>query len=272
MSMPLYRKVLTYFLLTVMGVVVFAPTILAFWLSFMSNEDIFSGNFFSPKLTFDNYILAFERFPLWSYLINSFIVSLVIMMGQLIVASLAAYAFVFLKFKGRNALFFLFLATMMIPFEASIIPNFQTIRDAGLLNTYSGLALPFLATAFGTFLLRQNFKQIPYELKEASEIVGMGDFRFYLTVVLPTAKTSLVTLGVYGFLSAWNMYLWPLLATTDDTVRTVQIGLKQLQSQEQMNEWGVMMAGAVIVAIPTLLLLFLGQKQLQKGLTEGAIK
>lgn len=100
----------------------------------------------------------------------------------------------------------------------------------------------------------------------------MGDFKFFLTVVLPVSRTSLVTLGIYGFLTAWNMYLWPLLATTNDTVRTVQIGLKQLQTQEQLNEWGVIMAGAVIVIIPTLILLFLGQKKLQKGLTEGAVK
>lgn len=126
--------------------------------------------------------------------------------------------------------------------------------------------------AFGTFLLRQSFKQIPKELKEASEIAGIGDFKFYLTVVLPMARTSLVTLGVYGFLTSWNMYLWPLLATTDETTRTVQIGLRQLQSQEQLNEWGVIMAGAIIVVLPTLILLFLGQNKLQKGLAEGALK
>ncbi len=126
--------------------------------------------------------------------------------------------------------------------------------------------------AFGTFLLRQTFKQIPIELKEASQIAGMGDFKFYLTVVLPVARTSLVTLGIYGFLTSWNMYLWPLLATTNDSVRTVQIGLKQLQSQETLNQWGVVMAGAVIVILPTLILLFLGQKKLQRGLAEGALK
>ena len=161
---------------------------------------------------------------------------------------------------------------MMVPFEASIIPNFQTIRNLNWLDHFNGLTIPFFATAFGTFLLRQNFKQIPKELKEASEIAGVGDFKFYLTVVLPMAQTSLITLGVYGFVTSWNMYLWPLLATTNDSVRTVQIGLRQLQSQEQLNEWGVIMAGAIIVVLPTLILLFLGQKKLQKGLTEGALK
>lgn len=194
------------------------------------------------------------------------------MLGQLILASLAAYAFVFMEFKGRDLLFFIFIGTMMVPFEASVIPNFHIIRDLNWIDTYPGLTVPFFATAFGTFLLRQNFKQIPKELREASLIEGIGDFKFFLTVVLPMAKSSLITLGAYGFLTSWNMYLWPLLATTNDSVRTVQIGLKQLQTQEQLNDWGMIMAGAVTVIIPTLILLFLGQKRLQKGLTEGAIK
>lgn len=241
-------------------------------MSFMTNQDIMSGKLIPTTITFDNYLAVFERFPLLNYLLNSFIVSIVIMIGQLMLSSLAAYAFVFMEFKGRNFLFFVFISTMMVPFEASVIPNFQTIRDLNLIDSYAGLTLPYFAMAFGTFLLRQNFKQIPKELKEASEIAGMGHFKFYLSVVLPMAKTSLITLGVYGFLTSWNMYLWPLLATTNDSVRTVQIGLKQLQTQEQLNEWGVIMAGGIIVVIPTLILLFLGQKRLQQGLAEGAIK
>lgn len=271
MTIPTGRKVIFYILLIISGFLVFAPTLMAFAMSFMSNKDIMTGSL-PTSLSFDNYFRAFGQFPLLKYLLNSLIISLVIMLGQLILSSLAAYAFVFLEFKGRDLLFFVFIATMMVPFEASIIPNFHIIRDLGWIDTYPGLTVPFFAMAFGTFLLRQNFKQIPKELREASQIAGMGDFKFYLTVVLPVARTSLLTLGVYGFLTSWNMYLWPLLTTTNDNVRTVQIGLKQLQTQEQLNDWGVIMAGAVIVVIPTLILLFLGQSKLQKGLTEGALK
>ncbi|RLL45090.1 carbohydrate ABC transporter permease [Oceanobacillus piezotolerans] len=271
MTMGTGKKLIFYILLTISAIILFAPTLMALVMSFMSNQDILTGSL-PTSLTLDNYKNAFERFPLFQYLFNSFVVSILIMIGQLVLCSLAAYAFVFLEFKGRDLLFYVFIATMMIPFEASIIPNFHIIRDLNWIDTYQGLTIPFFAMAFGTFLLRQNFKMIPKELKEASQIAGMGDFRFYLTVVLPVAKTSLVTLGVYGFLTSWNMYLWPLLATTNDSVRTVQIGLKQLQTQEQLNDWGVIMAGAVIVIIPTLILLFLGQKKLQRGLTEGALK
>ncbi|MBY6270921.1 MAG: glycerol-3-phosphate ABC transporter permease [Bacillaceae bacterium] len=272
MRIPLGRKILFYFLLALFAAVIFAPAVIAFLMSFMTNQEIFAGKLFPHSFSWENYARLFERFPIIHYLTNSLVVSLLIMAGQLILSSLAAYAFAFLSFKGRDAIFFLFIATMMIPFETSIIPNFQTIRNLGLLDTYAGMTLPFFATAFGTFLLRQNFKQIPRELKEASEIAGMGDFKFFLTVALPMARTSLVTLGLYAFLTSWNMYLWPLLATTNERVRTVQIGLRQLQSQEQVNEWGMIMAGAVIVVVPTLILLFLGQKRLQRGLTEGAFK
>ncbi|MEH7238131.1 carbohydrate ABC transporter permease [Bacillus sp. JJ1562] len=271
MKVPLGRKVIFYLLLIVSAILIAGPAVMAIVMSFMTNQDILTASL-PTTLTVDNYVAAFERFPLIQYLINSFVVSIVIMLGQLALSSLAAYAFVFLEFRGRDVLFYLFIATMMVPFEASIIPNFHIIRDLGWLDSYAGLTIPFFATTFGTFLLRQNFKQIPKELREASQIAGIGDFKFYLTVVLPVTKTSLVTLGIYGFLTSWNMYLWPLLATTNDTVRTVQIGLKQLQTQEQLNDWGVIMAGAVIVIIPTLILLFLGQKKLQTGLTEGAVK
>ncbi|MBS4192404.1 carbohydrate ABC transporter permease [Bacillus sp. FJAT-49705] len=265
------KKAIFYVLLIISAFLIAGPALMAIVMSFMTNQDILTGSL-PTTISLDNYFAAFTRFPLLQYFLNSFIVSIVIMLGQLILSALAAYAFVFLEFKGRDFLFYLFIATMMVPFEASVIPNFHIIRDLGWIDRYSGLTVPFFATAFGTFLLRQNFKQIPKELREASQIEGIGDFKFFLKVILPVSRTSLVTYGIYSFLTSWNMYLWPLLVTTNDTVRTVQIGLKQLQTQEQLNDWGVIMAGAVIIILPTLILLFLGQKKLQKGLTEGALK
>lgn len=238
----------------------------------MTGGEILSGKLLPSTFSLDNYVKVFDRLPLFNYLINSFVVSIGVMIGQLVVCSLAAYAFVFISFKGRDFIFFLFISTMMIPWEATMIPNFFTIQKLDWINTYQGMTLPFFALAFGTFLLRQHFKTIPKELHEASQIAGLSKFGFFFRVVLPVSKTSLVTLGAYGFLTTWNMYLWPLLVTTNNSVRTVQIGLKQLQSQEVSTEWGVVMAGVIVVIIPTLLLLFLGQKQLQKGLTQGALK
>lgn len=266
------RKVSVYLLLILSAFLLFFPVIYAFMISFMSGGEILQGKLLPSSVSFENYIKVFERLPLMKYLINSFVVSAGVMLGQLVVCSMAAYAFVFIPFKGRDLIFFLFISTMMIPWEATMIPNFFTIQKLDWTNTYQGLTVPFFALAFGTFLLRQHFKTIPKELHEASQVAGLSRFAFFWRVILPVSKTSLVTLGAYGFLTTWNMYLWPLLVTNNDSVRTVQIGLKQLQSQEVATEWGVVMAGVIIVIIPTLLLLFLGQKQLQKGLTQGAIK
>lgn len=263
---------LLYLMLAISAIVVFFPVMYAFAISFMSGGEVLNGKLLPETITFENYSKVFERFPLLQYLFNSMIVSLIVMLGQLIICSMAAYAFVFISFKGRDMIFYLFISTMMIPWEATMIPNFLTVQSLGWINTYQGLTIPFFAMAFGTFLLRQNFKTIPRELHEASQIAGLNRFAFFWRVVLPVSKTSLVTLGVYGFLTTWNMYLWPLLVTNDSSFRTVQIGLKQLQSQEVATEWGVVMAGVFIVIIPTLILLFLGQKQLQKGLIQGAIK
>lgn len=272
MTMSLPKKVGFYILLVVTSLIIFFPVLYAILISFMTGPEIMQGKFFPSTLQFDNYSKVFDRLPLLKYLINSFVVSAGVMVGQLVVCSLAAYAFVFLPFRGSNLVFFLFISTMMIPWEATMIPNFFIIQKLDWLNTYQGLTLPFFALAFGTFLLRQHFKTIPKELHEASKIAGLSSFAFFWRVILPVSKTSLVTLGAYGFLTTWNMYLWPLLITTNDSVRTVQIGLKQLQSQETTTEWGVVMAGVIVVIIPTLLLLFIGQKQLQKGLSQGALK
>lgn len=272
MRMGLLPKIWIYFLLLVTSAFVFFPVLYAFLISFMTGPEIIQGKFLPESISFDNYIRVFSRLPLLNYLFNSFIVSVSVMLGQLLVCSLAAYAFVFLEYKGRDFIFFLFISTMMIPWEATMIPNVFTIRKLDWFNTYQGLTVPFFALAFGTFLLRQHYLTIPKELHEASQIAGLSRFAFFWRVVLPVSKTSLVTLGAYGFLTTWNMYLWPLLITTNQSVRTVQIGLKQLQSQEIATEWGVVMAGVIVVIIPTLILLFLGQKQLQKGLSQGALK
>ena len=266
------QKIVFYTFLFISALMVFAPVIIGVFMSFMTTSDIMTGRIIPTSWSPVNFVRVFERLPLLHFFINSFIATTIITAGQLILSSLAAYAFVFLKFKGRDLLFYIFIATMMVPSEAYIIANFQTIRNWNMLNTYAGLTLPFFATAFGTFLLRQSFKQIPKELKEQGDVLGIGNFKFYLMVVLPMARPSLITLGIHGFLTSWNMYLWPLLVTTTNEVRTVQIGLRQLQAQEALTEWGVVTAGTILVVLPTLLLVFFGQSKLQKGIAKGALK
>jgi sn-glycerol 3-phosphate transport system permease protein len=261
-----------YLVLIILAIFILVPFALGFWTSFLPTADISKGALWSNHLSFDNYVAAVTQTPIIRYLFNSLVISTLTMLAQLIFCSMSAYAFVFLKFKGRDTLFYVVLATMMLPFEAEVIPNFATVRTMNLLNHYSVMVVPFLTSAFGIFMLRQAFLQIPEELKEASDVEGLSHWQFYGRVVLPYAKISLLTLAAYSFLSSWNQYLWPMLTTFSDDFRPVQDGLRQLQSQESFNNWGMIQASAAIVVIPTLIVLFFGQHYFKSGLNEGAVK
>ncbi|HLR64798.1 MAG TPA: carbohydrate ABC transporter permease [Pseudogracilibacillus sp.] len=266
------RKVITYILLILSALVLFFPILYALSASFMQPQEIYAGKFLPEDVSLDAYKTAFERIPLLHYLNVSFWMSFFVMIGQLIVCSLAAYAFVFIPFKGRNVIFFSFLATMLIPWEATIIPNYLTVLNLGWVDTYMGLTFPFFALPFGVFLLRQHFMTIPASIWESAQMDGCSRFRFYLQFALPLSKSSLSALAIYGFLTTWNKYLWPLLVTNDDTVRTVQIGLKMLIANESSSSWNLVMAAVITILIPTLLLLFVGMKYIKEGLTAGAVK
>ncbi len=218
-----------------------------------------------------NYKEAVTSIDMPRYMLNSLIMAVIITVGQLVTSTLAAYAFAYLRFPLRTPLFFLFLSTMMVPWEASIIPNFQTIQRLDWLDTQQGLTVPFLATAFGTFLLRQHFLTIPQELKDASDIDGYGHLRFLLFVAVPLSRAALATLAVFSFLQAWNQYLWPLLITNDPDMRTVQIGIAALRSQE-VQQINVVLAGTIVAFVPMLLLVIVFQRFLVRGLTAGAVK
>jgi sn-glycerol 3-phosphate transport system permease protein len=264
---------LHYALLIIVSLVIAFPILFALSVSLMSPGETASNppHLLPSSLHLGSYADALHTAPLGRYIVNSFIVSALIVAGQLITSALSAYAFAFLRFPGRNLLFVLFLATMMIPWEVTLIPNYLTIKALGWLSSYQGLAAPFLATAFGTFLLRQFFLLIPRDLFEAARIDGCGHWRIFTTIVLPLARPALGTLTVYGFLQSWNMYLWPLLITNTSSMRTVQVGVSMLQFEESLS-WNLVMAGVILVLLPTLLLLIIGQRQLVKGLLAGAVK
>lgn len=266
------RKITTYFLLILSALILFFPLLYAISASFMQPQEIYAGKLFPSSINFDAYKDVFDRVPLLHFLMVSFWVSFIVMVGQLIVSSLSAFAFVFIPFKGRELIFFLFLATMLIPWEATMIPNFLTILNLGWVNTYAGLTFPFFALPFGIFLLRQHFLTIPKELWESAQMDGCSRFRFYLKFALPLSKSTLSALGIYGFLTTWNQYLWPLLVTDNESVRTVQIGLKMLIANESSSSWNMVMAGVVTILLPTLILLFIGLKYIREGLTSGALK
>ncbi|MEC0182721.1 carbohydrate ABC transporter permease [Paenibacillus peoriae] len=259
--------------LLLLALIMIYPIYYALAASLMTAGEIDS---FPPKLVpsglyLDNYKTVFSLVPVAQFLMNSFVVSIAITIGHLLTASFAAYAFVFVRFPGKTVIFILFLATMMIPWEVTMIPNFMMIRSWGWIDTYQGLIIPFLATGFGTFLLRQFFLQLPNEILEAAKIDGYGHIRIFLNIVLPLSRPALATLGVYSFIGAWNSYLWPLLITNEPKMRTVQIGVTMLQS-EDFTSWNLVLAGVVLMILPPLIMLIVGLKQLVGNMTLGSLK
>lgn len=210
--------------------------------------------------------------PLARQLLNSAVVSIAVMLGQLITAVLSAYAFAFLRVPFRNAAFGIFLATMFIPWEAIILPNYLFMADHGLIDTYPALILPFLAAGFGTFLLRQFFLAFPRDLHEAALVDGCGHLRFLWTILVPLSRPALATLAIYVFLQTWNQYFWPLLVTKSSVMQTLQIGIRSLRDIEQATPPNLLFAGVVLALIPTLALIYIGQRHIVRGLTSGALR
>lgn len=269
----LLRRLIIYGVLITVAVIVLFPLYYAVTISLVSDQDVsrYPPPLFPTGLHFENFSQALSLAPIPRYLLNSIIQSTIVTVSHLILASLAAYAFAFIPFKGKQVMFFVFLSTMMIPWEATIIPNYLTIGALHWKDTFQGLTAPFLATAFGTFLLRQFFMSIPKDLQDAATMDGCGHLRFLTTILLPLARPALGTLAVYSFLQTYNQYLWPLLVTNDKNMRTVQIGIALLQDEERFM-WNVVMAGVVMILLPTFLLFIFGNRQLIRGLTAGAVK
>jgi sn-glycerol 3-phosphate transport system permease protein len=205
------------------------------------------------------------------YLRNSVIVSVAISICEVLTSVLAAYAFAFIRFPFRRVIFMLCLATLMVPMEAIIVPNRQTIVELGWFNSFPALIVPFVASGLGVFLFRQAFLQLPKDLRDAATLDGYGHLRFLARVVLPINRPMIGAFSLYAFLGAWNQYLWPLIVTDTNSVRTVQIGLRQLNSLS-VNQINVIFAGTLLASLPIFALLLVFQRQLVRGLTAGAIK
>ncbi|MFE0593026.1 carbohydrate ABC transporter permease [Micromonospora echinospora] len=225
-------------------------------------------------LHWQNFGDVFDAVPLGRFYVNSAVQAGVITLAQVVTSILAAYAFAFLRMPAKAATFALFLATLMVPWESIIIPNYLAISDWGLTRgglTYLGLVLPFLASAFGTFLLRQAFLQFPGELRDAAVIDGCGHWRLLWRVVVPLSKPSIAAVGVYVFLSAWNQYFWPLILIRDPEYQTLQIGISQLNDAEAAQP-GLILAGVALSLLPTLAVVIFGQRYIVRGLTAGALR
>ncbi|MGI6624446.1 MAG: carbohydrate ABC transporter permease [Limnochordia bacterium] len=213
----------------------------------------------------ENFLTAWNRVPFGRFLLNTAFVSVAVVGLQLVTCSLSAYAFARMKFPGRDKLFLLYLGTLMIPGQVVIIPNFILMRYFGWLNTYSAMILPAAFSAFGTFLLRQFFLTIPYELEEAAVIDGCSRFGLYRRIILPLAKPAMASLAIFTFRSQWNAFLWPLIVVNDTAKMLIQVGLSFFRGM-YYTEWELLLAGTLIALIPTLVVFAFGQRYFTQGI------
>ena len=266
-----WRRVGRYTLLVIVAVIVLFPIYTMVVAAFKPSDQFFVNPLVPDGFTLDVIREAWTEGRLGRYLLNSLVVAVIVTLFQVASSVLAAYAFAILKFPLKNVFFVLFIATLLVPLEATLVVNFDTVDGLGWANTYQGLALPFLATAFGVFLMRQVFMGLPTDLRDAARIDGVGHLGFLRHVGLPLVRPTLGALALFAFLGSWNQYLWPNLIVNETDMNTVQSGLRVL-SRSNLDQPNLVMAGTFVAAIPVAIVLLLFQRQLVRGLTAGAVK
>ncbi|NEE00740.1 carbohydrate ABC transporter permease [Phytoactinopolyspora halotolerans] len=220
----------------------------------------------------ENFSGAWNAAPFGDFFINSMIVTAGGAAIKLVNATLTAYAFVFLRFPFKNVIFLVMLGALMVPNNVTLIVNYITVSNLGWVNTYLGLIIPSAGSIFGMFLLRQYMMTLPREIVEAARVDGAGHMRTMWQVILPMCKPMLVTVGIIAVVDMWNDFIWPLIVTNTVEMRTLPIGLLYLRTTDGYENWGGIMAGTVMVALPMLILFLFAQRQIARGLTGGAVK
>ena len=275
---PIQRRhrqtdILLQILFILVGLLIAFPVIYALSTSFMPNTDILSMN---PRLiprsvSLKNYLTVFTSTNVLRQCWNSIVITDTTCVLRLFVAALAAYGFAFYDFRGKKFFFYLTICTMLIPGEATLLTNYQTVSGMHLVNKYAGSIIMFIGSGTSVFIIRQYFMNLPKSLHEAAIIDGCSDFRFFCTVVMPLSKPVLSAAAINAFVQVWNTYLWPKLIATREEMYTIQVGIEQLNSHEA-SAYGVIMAAAVIALIPTLLFFIAFQKQIIAGMVTGSTK
>ncbi|AML53101.1 carbohydrate ABC transporter permease [Falsihalocynthiibacter arcticus] len=242
--------------------------------SLKTNVEVFdqSASFWPKKLNFSNYPSTLSVAPFGTYLINSIIVTGSILMGQMITITLAGYAFARLKFPFKNLLFTLFLLQVMFPIYAIFLTNFVTLKEMGLINTIPAMIVPFIASGYGTFMMRQSFRQVPSELSDAARLDGCNHLEILWHVYLPLVKPTLIAFGIISVVTHWNDYMWPLLVTNSEDIRTLPIGLGLLAKADSGADWPRLMAGTTIVVSPLLLLFIVFQRRFIDSFMHTGVK
>lgn len=260
--------------LILVGLVFLVPFYWMLSSAFKPEEEIYRWplQWVPSALVFDHFERAWEAVPFGQFFVNSVVVTTVGSTLKVLLAVFGAYAFAFLRFPGKKWIFVAVLGALMVPGHVTLLVNYVTIGNLGLINTYAGIFLPGLASAFGTFLLRQHFMSLPKEVLEAAELDGCGHLRRLVHFVLPMSKPAIVTVALIAVIDEWNDFIWPLLVTNSLQARTLPIGLMFLKETEGVDQWGPIMAGTVIVMLPMLLLFPFAQRYIIAGLAGAAVR
>lgn len=255
------------------GMIIMFPLFYAFFISFMGAEQIFSttAGIIPERWTLENYKDALETAPFFRFIWNSLLVSLISSVIRVITASLAAFAFAFLDFPGKKVLFYLVIATFLIPGDVTIAANYRTIASLKLINTLPGVMAIYLVSGMNIFMLRQSFKSFSLEIRDASYIDGCTNFQFFWRILLPSNQQTLLTVFITSFMGVWNSYLWPLMVTNKTSMRTVQVGITMLNFSDG-NPYGPIMAASMIVIIPSLIMFLMFRKHIVEGMMAGGVK
>ena len=270
-SLPL--RLAAYTLLTIAALFMVVPFVWMLSTSLKADQYVLTmpPQFLPNPVTFASYTRLAELYPIGRMIFNSFFAAIVTLLGQLVTCSMAAYAFARMRFRGSNALFLLYLATLMVPQQVTITPLFILVRYLGWINSYPGLILPGIFSAFGTFLLRQFFLSLPRELEEAAFLDGASHWTVFTQVIVPLAGPALATLAVFAFMASWNAFLWPLFVVNNPELMTLPVGLATLHGR-YLTQWNLVMAGSVIAVVPMLIVYLFAQRYFVQGVVLSGIK
>ncbi len=271
------RRVWTGAGYTGMVVVVLIVAVPLFWIlitSLKERPDIYTrpAQWFPSPATGENYHDVTTRIPFFSYFRNSVILTLATSAIKIVLGVLSAYALSLLRFPGRNLVFLVVIAALMVPNQITVISNYALVAQLGWRNTYQGIIIPLAGVAFGTFLMRNQFLSLPFEIIEAARLDGTGPMKLLWRIVMPMSWPTLVAFSLITVVNEWNEYLWPFLMADDERVAPLPIGLTLLQNNDGLTNWGPVMSGTILAMLPILLLFLFLQRQMIKGLTAGAVK
>ena len=266
------KKAFLYFVLILLALSMLIPFFIMFLISLSGQDNIFT-DYKNINLSFCAYKNVFHSIPVVKYFLNSLIVALTTTFGQVIISALAGYGFARANFKGKDILFFIFILTMMVPSQVNIVPLFYLMSKLGWINTYQALIVPGLFGGFGVFFMRQYFMSFSRELEEASTIDGCNIWQAFFKIALPCALPAIATLSIFTFVTTWNSFMWPLIVTNTESMRTLAVGLTIFKGTfREVTLWGELMACACICSIPVILVFITGKKYVIHNPLDGAVK